>query len=404
MVGGEVETVADRITGAAPAKRRAVLQVLPALETGGVERGAVDIAAALTAAGWRALVASAGGAMEPGVRRAGAAHVTLPLAAKNPFAIRANSARLATLIEAEDIDLVHARSRAPAWSALYAARRTGRPFVTTFHGAYNFGNPLKRRYNSVMARGDRVIAISRFIADHLDRHYGADEARVRVVPRGVDFARFDPARVGGGRIVRLAGQWRLPDGVPVVMLPGRLTRWKGHEVLIDALAMLGRDDIRCLLVGADQGRRGYRRALEARIKARGLDGLVHAVDHCDDMPAAYMLADVVVSASLDPEAFGRVAVEAQAMGRPTIASDHGAARETLRDGETGWLTAPGDARALAGTIGEALALDAAARGALAERAMAWVGANFSKEAMCAATLAVYEELIGGGAGAERAAE
>ena len=410
MVTGEVETVADRITSGraagAASKPRAVLQVLPALETGGVERGAIDIAAALVAAGWRALVASAGGAMERELGRAGAVHVTLPLTAKSPIAIRANAARLAALIEAEDIALVHARSRAPAWSALFAARRTGRPFVTTFHGTYNFGNPVKRWYNGVMVRGDRVIAISRFIDDHLGRHYGADAARVRVVPRGIDFDRFDPARVSGERIVRLAGRWRLPDGVPVVMLPGRLTRWKGHEVLIDAIHMLGRYDIRCLLVGADQGRGGYRRALEVRIMERGLGGVVHVVDHCDDMPAAYMLADVVVSASLDPEAFGRVAVEAQAMGRPTIASDHGAARETLLDGETGWLTYPGNARALARAVGEALTLDPATREALAARATARVRANFSKEAMCAATLAVYEELLGNatGAGAERAAE
>ncbi len=390
-----MEAGADPIIGggAAESRPRSVLQVLPALETGGVERGAVDIAAAVAAAGWRALVASSGGAMVRELARAGAEHVVLPLARKSPFALRANVAPLAALIESESVDIVHARSRAPAWSAYEAARRTGRPFVTTFHGTYNFGNSLKRWYNGVMARGDRVIAISDFIADHVRRNYGVGDERLRVVPRGIDFDVFDPARVNSERIVQLASKWRLPDGVPVVMLPGRLTRWKGQTVLIDALTVLGRRDVCCLLVGDGQGRRGYRKELEQQIRARGLDGVVHIVGHCDDMAAAYMLADAVVSASLDPEAFGRVAVEAQAMGRPTIVTDHGAARETVLAGETGWLTPPGNAGALARALEEALALDADARETLAARAMPRVRAAFSKQAMCDRTLAIYRELL-----------
>lgn len=390
-----MEAGADPIIGrgVAESRPRSVLQVLPALETGGVERGAVDIAAAVAAAGWRALVASSGGAMVRELVRAGAEHVTLPLARKSPFALRANVAPLAALIESEGVDIVHARSRAPAWSAYEAARRTGRPFVTTFHGTYNFGNALKRWYNGVMARGDRVIAISDFIADHIRRNYGVGDERLRVVPRGIDLEVFDPARVNSERIVQLAGKWRLPDGVPVVMLPGRLTRWKGQAALIDALTVLGRRDVCCLLVGDDQGRRGYRKELEQRIRTRGLDGVVHIVGHCDDMAAAYMLADAVVSASLDPEAFGRVAVEAQAMGRPTIVTDHGAARETVLAGETGWLTPPGNAGALARALEEALALDADARETLAARAMPRVRAKFSKQAMCDRTLAIYRELL-----------
>jgi glycosyltransferase involved in cell wall biosynthesis len=383
--------------------RRTVLQVLPALDTGGVERSTIDIAEALVAAGWRALVASAGGAMEHELRRVGADHVHLPLSAKNPFVIQANKARLVALVEAEAVDLIHARSRAPAWSALAAARHTGRPFVTTFHGAYNFNNPIKRQYNSVMAKGDRVIANSNFIADHLARHYHPDPARVRVVPRGIDFDLFDPERVAGERMIRLAERWRLPDGAPMVLLPGRLTRWKGHRVLVEALALLDRPEVRCLMVGSDQGRRSYHRQLERQIKARGLDRNVHIVDHCDDMPAAFMLADVVVSASLDPEAFGRVAVEAQAMGRPTIATDHGGARDTLVDGETGWLTPPGDAHALAAALNEAIDIEPAERAALAARAMARARAKFSKQAMCAATLAIYEELLAAGPDAIQAA-
>ena len=398
-----METRPDHNISRAAAERGppTVLQVLPALESGGVERGTVDVAKALMAAGWRALVASSssGGPLVRELERAGGEHVTLPLASKNPLVIRANVGRLADLIEARGVDLVHARSRAPAWSALGAARRTGRPFVTTFHGAYLFSNGLKRRYNSVMARGDRVIAISHFIAGHIRQNYHVDESRLRVVPRGVDLSIFDPGRVSAERIVNLAGKWRLPDGMPVVMLPGRLARTKGHAILIDALALLGRTDIRCLFVGSDQGRRRYRKRIEGRIRRCGLENVVHIIDRCRDMPAAYMLADIVVSASIVPEGFGRVIVEAQAMGRPTIATGHGAARETLLPGETGWLTPPDDAQALAAALDIALALDAPAREALAARAMPRVRASFSTETMCARTLDVYRELLDGERGA-----
>ena len=376
----------------------AVLQVLPALGSGGAERGTVELAAALTAAGWNAVVASSGGPLERDIARAGATHLTLPLASKNPLVMRRNGAALARAIRELDIDIVHARSRAPAWSAWSAAKATGRHFVTTFHNAYGqdlaygAGSALKRRYNSVMARGERVIAISDFVADHAAAVYGVGSDRLRTIPRGVDLAIFDPRRVGGERIATLARQWRLPDGMPTVMLPARLTRWKGGLDLIGAIAALGRRDLCCILVGADQ-HHGFRRELEAAIARSGLAGLFRIVEHCADMPAAYMLADVVVSASTDPEGFGRVIVEAQAMGRPVVATDHGGARETIRPGETGWLVPPRDPSALAAAIGAALACDAAERSVLARRARAHIAAQFTTRAMCARTIAVYEELL-----------
>ena len=376
------------------ARRATVLQVLPALGAGGgVERGTVEIAAAVAAGGGRALVASEGGVQVHELSRAGAEHVVLPLASKNPLVMRANAGRLAQLIESEGVDIVHARSRAPAWSAYYAARRTGRHFLTTFHGTYAADNGLKRRYNAVMTRGERVIALSGFIAGHIHRVYGVPARRIRVIHRGVDLARFAPARVGAERVVTLAREWRLPDGVLVVMLPGRLTRWKGQAFFIEAIARLRRRDIRCLLVGSDQGRTAYRQELDALIGRHDLEEVVRIVDHCDDMPAAYMLTDLVVSASTDPEAFGRVVAEAQALGRPVIASDHGGARETVIAGETGWLTPPGDAQALADAIERGLDLGETARRALAEKAIAHVRRNFSKDAMCAKTLDVYDEVL-----------
>jgi len=370
-----------------------VLQVLPSLVTGGVERGTVDIAAAVVAAGGTAIVASAGGPMVREVERAGAAHVLLPVDSKNPLVMFRNAGRLARLIEARGVEIVHARSRAPAWSALWAARRTGAALVTTFHGTYGHGNPLKRAYNAVMLKGDRVIAISHFIADHVRETYGFDDPKLRVIHRGIDLDIFSPSAVSAERLINLAERWRVTEGMPVVMLPGRLTEWKGQRLLIEALARLGRDDIRCLLVGSDQGRHAYRRSLQNLIERRNLTGVVQITDHCRDMPAAYMLADVVVSASTDPEAFGRVAAEAQAMGRPVVASDHGATPETVLSGETGILFPPGDADALALAVAETLSLDTDAREALAEKAIAHIRASFSKQKMCAETLALYRELL-----------
>jgi glycosyltransferase involved in cell wall biosynthesis len=370
-----------------------ILQVLPRLGTGGAERGAVDVAQAIVAAGGRAIVASEGGPLERELARAGAHHVTLPLASKNPLVMRRNVGRLEALIAQHDVDIVHARSRAPAWSAAAAARRGGRHFVTTFHGTYNASTPFKRRYNAIMVSGERVIAISEFIARHIRESYAVEPARIRIIQRGVDLARFDPARVSAERVIKLANAWRLPDGVPLLMLPGRLTRWKGQLLLLDALASLANVDFRCVLVGPDEGRGRYRVELEDAIVRHGLAERAFIVDDCDDMPAAYKLSDVVVSASTDPEGFGRVISEAQAMGCPVVASEHGGAPEQVLPGRTAFLFPPGDRTALADALRTALGLDSAARERLAVEAMVNARTNFSKERMCERTLALYSELL-----------
>lgn len=376
------------------ARQPVVLQVLPALATGGVERGTVEVAQAIVEAGWTAVVASSGGPMVRELTRAGAHHVELPLASKNPLVMHRNVGRLEAVIREWGVDIVHARSRAPAWSAAAAANRTGAHFVTTFHGTYNLGGlGFKHFYNSVMVRGERVIAISDFIAEHMERVYQCPREKIRVVHRGVDLKRFDPARVSQERIIQLANKWRLPDGYPVIMLPGRLTRWKGQAVLIEALALLGRQDLRCLLVGSDQGRTAYRDELMELVRRRGLEAVVHIVDECNDMPAAYMLTDVAVSASTDPEAFGRVVVEAQAMGRPVIASDHGAPRETILPGRSGWLSTPDDPQSLADALARFLALSPEERAEIAQLGQDYVRANFTTEQMCGRTLDVYREVL-----------
>jgi len=396
-VSADLSTPSSDVPAAKPeaavGRPPAVLQVLPALVTGGVERGTVEITQALVKAGWRAVVASAGGGMAREIERAGGTHVTLPLKTKNPLGIRRNIGRLAALIERENIDLVHARSRAPAWSAYFAARRTGRPFMTTFHNVYGGKGRFKRWYNSIMARGVRVIAISEFVGRAATKSYGVEEDRLRVIPRGVDLIRFDPETVHPSRLVQLAKEWQIKDGVPIVMLPGRVTRWKGHAELLRAVQRLPHRDFQVVFVGNHEQKPKFRDELVRLVKQLGLQGHVQMVGDCRDMAAAFMLADVVVSASTEPEGFGRIAVEAQAMGRPVVATDHGGSRETVLPGVTGWLVPPGDRGALAKAIGEALALTPEARAELAANARALMISHFDTALMCQATLDVYTEIL-----------
>ncbi len=379
-----------------------VLQVTPELEAGGVERTTVDIAAAIVRRGGRALVASRGGRLEDELAEVGGELARMRADAKNPARVIANAAVLASIIRRENVDLVHARSRAPAWSALWAARMSGRPFVTTYHGTYNAKSGLKRWYNSVMARGDRVIANSAFIRDHIVSEHGLASDAVTVIPRGVDLIALDPAAVSSERVATVREAWGVArdEARPIVLLPGRLTRWKGQTVAIEALGLLARENDErapCMLalVGDAQGRTAYVEELEALAQAEGVADAVRLPGHCADMPAAYALADVVVSASIEPEAFGRVAVEGQCMGRPVIATDHGGARETVLDGETGYLCRPGDSAALAEAMRSVLAVTPSERLDLGDRAAVRARRLFSVQAMQAATLAVYEEVLEG---------
>lgn len=369
--------------------RDAVLQVLPALRSGGVERGTVEIARALVEAGFRAFVASAGGAMVEEVEAAGARHVALPLDRKSPLALWRNAGALTALIREERIGIVHARSRFPAWSALIATRRTGAHFVTTYHGVYSEDFPAKRFYNSVMARGERGIAISEHVAGVIRTRHGVGPDRLRLIPRGVEVDSFDPGRVSPERIETLRKRWGVPSDRPVVMLPARLTRWKGQGVLLRALARPEAGAAFAVLVGEG----AYRAELERDIAALGLGDRVAITGLERDMPAALTLADLVIHASTKPEPFGRTVIEAQAMERPVIASDLGAPRETVEQGVTGWRVAPDDPAALAAAIGRALALPEAERQAMGRRARRAVEARYTTAAMQAATLAVYRELL-----------
>lgn len=374
-------------------KKPVVMQVIPELGAGGAEQGCIDICAELAKAGAIPYVVSHGGMRIHEVIRAGGTHINLPVHSKNPLVMLNNARVLKKLIRQFDVDIVHARSRAPAWSCYRACKAAGARFVTTCHAPYNIQSDAKRLYNSSIAHGERVIAISHFIADYLRQNYKIDPRNIRVVHRGIALEKFHPTAVTPERLIKLSRAWRIPDGAGIVMMPARLTRWKGHHVLIDAMAKLNRPDIFCIMIGDDQGRSEYRKELEDAIRRKNLEGHVRIVSHCDDMPAAYMLATAVVCASTDPEGFGRVPVEAQAMGRPVIASDHGGAQETIVRGETGWLTAPGDPEDLARALGEALSLNPMQRAVLATRAMVHIAQTFTKERMAEETLGVYDELL-----------
>jgi len=374
-------------------RRLKILQVLPKLETGGAERVVVEICEAITAAGHDALIACETGPLAQAALRAGAEIIDMPLDTKSPLALRRNARRLVKLIKDRRIALVHAHSRAPAWSALWATQRSRTPFVTTYHGAYNEAAPLKRRYNAVMAGGDRVIAVSHFIAGLVRARHGVGEDRLRIIPGGVDCAKFDPAAVQGDRVAKLSREWRLDMAAPIIMLPGRLTSWKGQKILIAALARLRHRDAVAVLVGSDQGREAYAQSLIAQAEALGVADRLRLAGHSEDMPAAMMLADIVVNASTDPEAFGRTIIEAQAMGRIVIATNHGGACETVVDRDTGFLVPPGDAAALAAAIDEALDFSLEDRIALGQHVRGVVAARYSVAGMQAAVLDVYAELL-----------
>lgn len=393
------DTVVELTHRAASDKRRpTILQLVPKLEEGGVERGALEVAEAILDAGGRALVVSAGGKLASKLRAMGGELIKMPAHSKNPLRMRANANRIAELVRTEGVDVIHARSRAPAWSGYWAAQRTGVPFVTTYHGTYNEDFPLKRHYNAVMAKGEPTIAVSSFIADIVRERHGLPDSGIVTISRGADTRIFDPNIITGERLALLIEAWGLADEQrPVFLLPGRLTRWKGQEVFVDACAILREKrgpEFLGLMVGGASAASTFPDELIARAREKGCVDCVKLAGSCNDMPAAYMLAGCAVSASTDPEAFGRVAVEAQAMGRPVIASNHGGARETVDDGVTGALVTPGNPAALAEAMDAFLGLDEDLRTRIGHLARQRVLDNFTIDRMTNATLDVYERVTG----------
>lgn len=384
-----------------------ILQIIPELKTGGAEKSVVEMTEAVVREGGRSLVVTEGGALADDVIAKGGKVIEMPVATKNPFKMWLNSRKIAKLIRDENISLVHARSRAPAWSGLWAARAAKVPFVTTYHGAYNQKSALKGFYNGVMARGDWVIANSKFTADLIMGRHKPDPTRLRVIYRGVDVDEIDPNAVSIDRVAALHSAWGI-DGEEyrdkkIILHAARLTEWKGQRDVIEAAAELKRrGDERSvfILAGDAQGRLAYETELKELIARDGLETHVKLVGHVSDMAAAYKLADIVVVASREAEAFGRAAAEAQAMGCPVIATDIGAPPEFLNLGKgeaqaTAWLVPVADGKAIAGKISTILEFDANELSQMAEIARHYVKETFTTLNMQNQTIEVYEALLGG---------
>jgi glycosyltransferase involved in cell wall biosynthesis len=382
---------------------RTILQIIPGLDAGGAERTTVDIAEALAKAGARPLVLARGGRLVPELEKKGGVFIPFPAHSKNPVTMLVSAIKLAQLIRREKADLVHARSRAPAWVALWACKLARVPLVTTWHGSYSAKSGMKRFYNSVMGRGNAVIANSSWTARRIIAGYPPARDRITVIPRGTDLTRFAPESIAPEGIAAMRTAWGAAVGEKIILLAARLTPWKGHRVLLDAAAQLVAQgqNIKIVFAGDAQGRVAYVEELKAQAERLGLTSHLHFAGHVENIPLALAASDCVAVPSVEPEAFGRVAVEAQAMGKPVIVTDNGAMAETvlappsvLPDKRTGWIVPPDDAQSLAQALDEALNLPLPMARILAA-AGARQAQKYTLHAMAEATLAVYAQILRG---------
>ena len=368
-----------------------IVQMLPDLESGGVERGTMEMAAHLSRNGHQSWVVSGGGRLVPQLESEGSRHVTMPVGKKNLRSLMC-LIRLRKLLVRHPVDILHLRSRVPAWVAFLTLKtlsENSRPrVVTTFHGFYSIN-----AYSAVMSKGERVIAVSDTISDHIQSVYKVPDARIRTIYRGFDKAHFSPDRVAPQRLATLKHAWELSytDG-PIVLIPARITRLKGHDLLVRSLDKIRHLPWTAICAGEHDARSSYADELTALIQHKRMQDRIKLVGHCSDMPAALMLSDVVISASTKPESFGRIAIEAQAMGKPVIATAHGGSLETVRDRYSGWHVPPGDTAAFAAALTEAVS-NSELRQIYGRNASQWVRPKFTVENMCRETLSVYYELL-----------
>lgn len=384
----DVPTTSDLTTASRPPS---VLQLVPALDRGGIARAAIDTAAALVAAGGKALIAGGGQAMAGELRRLKITHLDVALDADGLVAAYAGLRRLRDAMAGHAIDIIHSRSPATAWMARRLAREHGKRFVATAHAPGGAGAWTHRWLDEAQAAADHVIAVSDHVAMDLRQRHRVPDSRLTLIRPGIHLERFDPATVRPDRVIRLATQWRLPDDRRIVLFPARLTEDRGQARLVDALRELNRDDVHCLFVGAETPATAFERRLQALIEAKGLGGRAAIAPYCDDMPAAYMLADVVVAGG-DREGFSRIIAEAQAMGRPAVCDAAGGAVEAMLASVTGWSAPPGITAAFVRSLDRALSLNEADRAALAARARAHILERFTVERMARETLALYAEM------------
>ncbi len=384
-------------------KKLVVMQILPSLQNGGVERGTIDVAIALKKDGFEPIVVSSGGIMVYQLREAGIRHIDAPVNVKNPFKIRKNIDLIVDLIEQNKVDIVHVRSRAPMWSAYFACKKTKTKLVTTVHGTYSLNFlwwknfPIKRAYNAIMLRADAIIAVSNFIKAYLFKNYRKKDEKFPlqnffVVQRGVDLKYFDSSKVSKNHIIDLIKKWNLPEDKKIILMPARFTAWKGHEFLIDALEKV-QQDFCCVMVGSDHGHKKFRKKLEQQIVEKNLAEKVRIVGVCREMSVAYALSNFVVCPSVKPEAFGRVAIEAQSSSRVIIATRIGGSLETIIDGKTGFLVSVGDSLHFSELIEKALAMPKSELDEMGRAGRKNVEENFSNEKMCKETIDIYRSVL-----------
>ena len=377
-----------------------VLQVIPKLGYGGAETGCYDLAHYLNEVGCKSYIITSGGELIKYIDKKKVTLIKLPVHSKNPLLILVNSIIISFIIIFLNISIVHARSRAPAWSCYFATRITRRKFVTTFHGTYNFQNKIKKFYNSIMVKSDLLIAGSNFIFSHIHENYSKylnPKKKFLVIFRGINTEYFDPNNIKQDDIIKLRNLWKLDKNKKIILLPGRLTSWKGQEMFIESLNIFRSTnpeiDFMAIILGTDQGRTVFRKKLENLVQQHDLTKNIKFVDHCKKMPLAYYLSDVVVSSSIEPEAFGRVSIEAQSMKKPIIASNIGGSNETIIDNKTGLLFESGNPQALSNKLKEIIKLDTLTLDLMGNEGRKNVLNRFNIEKMCFNTYSEYKKII-----------
>jgi len=377
-----------------------ILQVIPKLGYGGAETGCYDLAHYLPEKNCKSFIVTSGGELIKFIDKKKVKVIRLPVQSKNPLMILFNSIMLIGIILFYNITIVHARSRAPAWSCLLATKLTRRKFVTTFHGTYNFSGKLKKYYNSVMARSDLIIAGSNFIFSHIKENYSEflrSTKKFLVIFRGINVDYFDASTILEINEKKLLEKWEINKEKKILLMPGRLTSWKGQELLIEAINLakieLGYEAFHVVILGSDQGRELYKKKLIRLTEQYRLTNQIKFIDHCEDMALAYKVSDIVVSASIEPEAFGRVAVEAQSMEKLIIASNIGGSNETIINGKTGILFKSGDSKSLCEKIIQAITMDDKLIELIGKEGRKNIIKKFNVEKMCFSTYSEYKRLF-----------
>ena len=373
-------------------KKIAVMQVLPHLNSGGLVSGAVEVARELNNNNFKSVVVSSGGFKENELLRYNSLLEILPVHSKNIFSILQNKKKIIELAIKHNISLIHVRSRAPAWSAYWAAKELNLPFVTTFHGTYGTNGLLKKKYNSIMLKGDAIIAISKFIKKHIEDEYNL-KRNVHIIARGVNVDIFSPKKVTSARLVNAAKKIKMESDAKIILLPGRLTDWKGHKLAIKAISKLKIENFKLVIIGDVQGRDKYKNELIKLASSLKVGNKVIFIDHTRDLPSYLMLSDLVLSCSTKPEAFGRTVLEAQAMGRPVIAFNHGGSIELIKDNQNGTLCKVADINDLVRNIEKNLNLSPYKRKVLANKSTANVRKKYLTSFMSEKTLKLYKKLI-----------